>query len=224
MHHHWTISQLTLLVGTALTVAAVLILLFYILHKAVRRQRARVDFKAKSPRAENEPAFVAAAVQGVIADLKASQKNLETRLRSAEEQSRISQRTLEILARDIEECLIVINHEGFITRANGPARELLRADLWSKRPYAEILGRDSALCALIQQCVESGRALKQEVKVGLPDRAEAATLEASVAPLQLSGGLVEGVVCLLRKAGRKVDSEEPPSDGVATPSGGESGS
>jgi PAS domain-containing protein len=209
MHLHLTLSQLTLLAGTALAVALVLALLFYLLHKTVKDQRSGTEFRSHSPRTENETAFVAAAVQGVIADLKATQKDLDARLRGAEKQARIGQRSLEAVAREIREALIVIGRDGYIRRANAAARELLTVDFLSKRLYGEILGRDSPLSALIQECIESGRPAKQLLTVGAG--VGSATLEVSVAPTEDSAGTIESVVCLLRPYSASAPAPAKPS-------------
>jgi PAS domain-containing protein len=224
MHFHLTFSQVTLLVGTALAVAVALIGLLYFLHRAGRERRAGLDFRAKPPRSENESAFVAATVQGVISDLKSSQREMEARLRAAEGLLRVSQRTLEVLAREIREGLVIINRDGHVARANAAARELLAADLWSRRPYLEILGRDSPLGRLIQDCMESARPSKQEFALGALGRAEGTIVEASIIAIEDSGGGVEGVVCLLRKVSTKPGSALPPEGNASTASANESGS
>lgn len=202
MHLHLTLSQLTLLVGIAIAVAMVLVLLIYFFHRAAKEQTSGAGFEAGSPRTENESAFIAATFQGVIADLKSRQRDLETRLRSAEEQARRAQRTLDALAAELPQGLLVISRDGFITRANDAVRELVAIDLWSRRPYWEIFGAGSPLATLIQNCIETGKPLRQTVTLGPMARQPEAQFEVSAAPIESgSHAVAEGVVCLLRQAG-----------------------
>jgi PAS domain-containing protein len=191
-------SQLTFLVATALGVTALLILGVYALKKALRRQLGYADLKPPTPRVQGEAAFVAAAFQGIVKDLKEQQQKLEQLLRASEQQAHANMRQIEVISREMGEGLVRISSEGFIVFANPAARSLLEMAALSHRLYTEVFGADTKLCQSIRACLEAGVVTRlQQVDYLCPD-GKARPLLASVVPLATRQDTIEGAICLLR--------------------------
>jgi PAS domain-containing protein len=179
--------------------AGLFILLVYTLHKAFQRQRKHADWRPIRPRPGDATAFAAAAMQGVIARMKAREKELNDLLREAEQRGETSSRTLETIAREFPTGLMVFNREGFLALANPAVRTLLGIDTWSRRRYIEILGAESAIAGLLHECLENGRNCRdQGVDVSTP-RGGTQTLSLSVSSWQGRSGQLEGIVCFVTK-------------------------
>ncbi len=198
MRSHLTFGQLTILVGTAVAVAALLIIVIYALHKALRRG-AQGEAAAHTPRASNSSAFALAAMQGVIATLKQEQRRLTDARQEAEREAEKNARLLEVLAGTMDEGLVAFTREGFIRLINPQARAILGADTWSRRRYDEILAAESGLASHIRDCLENGTAVTWE-EIELPlQNGERRVLLVSVQPCQARGGSIEGALCLFRE-------------------------
>jgi len=179
--------------------AGLFIFLVYTLHKAFQRQRKQADWRPISPRPGDETAFAAAAMQGVIARMKAREKELNDLLREAEQRAETSSRTLETIAREFPTGLMVFNREGFLALANPAVRTLLGIDTWSRRRYTEILGAESSIAGLLRDSLENGKNFRdQSVDVSTP-RGETQTLSLSVSSWQGRSGQLEGIACFVTK-------------------------
>ncbi len=196
MAHHLTLQQITLLVAIALGVAVILVLVIYLIHRAVREHRQGLEFKPAAPRAENEPAFVAATVQSLIAELKSRSNDLEERWRHAERRARSGARTLEAISRAIPEALLIVASDGYLTSASARAREMLQLDIWSRRRFSELLG-DSPLSEAIAECLASGHSQSLEKIEYTTPSGRPITLGLRIEPIQSQDGTTEGAVCLL---------------------------
>ena len=119
-------------------------------HKKVRRQLQREEGKAPTLRTENSQAFVLATLQGLIADLRADQKKTQDLLRASELRAEESARKAELLAREIEEGLLIFDGQGFISLANPAAHTLLGIDVWSRRRFQDLLGAGSGLARRVE--------------------------------------------------------------------------
>ncbi len=198
MRPHLTFGQLTILVGTALAVAALLILIIYALRKALRSDL-RGEAATRTPRASDSSAFALATMQGVIASLKQELRKLEDAGRQMEQEAEKNARLLEVLAGALDEALVVISREGFIRLINPPARAILGADTWSRRRYSEILAPESALAGFLRACLENGKAANWE-RIEWPlQNGERRVLLVSVLPVQARAGSIEGALCLLHE-------------------------
>ena len=195
---HISFSQLTFLVATRLGVTALLILGVYALKKALRRQWGYADFKPPTPRVQDQTAFVAAAFQGVVKDLKEQQQKLEQFLRASEQRADANMRQIEVISREMGEGLVRISSEGFIVFANPTARSLLEMAVLSHRLYTEVFGADTKLCQSIQACLEAGVVTRLQQVDYLCPNGKARPLLASVVPLATRQDTIEGAICLLR--------------------------
>ncbi len=196
MARHLTLSQMTFLVGVALGVAAISVLIIYLIHRSLREYRKGLEFKPSTPHAENESAFIAATVQSLIAELKSRSDDLEKRWRHAERRARASAKSLEAVARTIPQGLLVVSAEGYLTLINAPARRLLQLDVWSHRRLSELLG-DSPLSEAIAECLASGNPQSLEKIEYATPSGRLITLGLRIEPIQGQDGTTEGAVGLL---------------------------
>ncbi len=197
MRQHLSISQITFLVAAALVVGGLLVFLFYLIHKMFRQGREKEDFSPKSPRVEDDSSFAMAAMQGVIARMKEQEKELEELRRDAERRAHESARLSENVIREMPNGLIVFDRQGFLSTANPAVRRMLGVDVWSRRRFPEILGRESRLAALVQECLEKGAAAAQATIEEKTATGDLRLLGVSVAPLHSASGEIDGAVCLL---------------------------
>ena len=104
--------------------------------------------------------------------------------RNAEETSR----KFELIAREIEQGLIVFNPQGYISFSNPLVRKMLVIDTWSRRRYSEIFHEIPALSDLIRASLESGAEVrKTSIEIQLPD-GKVRRIEASVLPTRDRAG------------------------------------
>ena len=207
MRTHLTIFELTILAGTAVAIAAILIVLVYGLHKALRRQLHDGEFKPPTPRAEDSTAFALAAMQGVIADLKTQLEQAWELQRATAKQVQENARLMEILLQEMGQGLMVFDREGFVSMANPAARALLGVDTWSRRRYPNLLGTRSVLAALVRDCLETAKPTKQERIEFQTPSGEVRSLVVSVLPLQGRDQVIEGAVCLLSNLGERTPGD-----------------
>lgn len=203
MPRHFTFSQLTFLAGVAIGVGAVLILLVYIIHKNVRRHAQKEMWKTPSPRTDNSQAFVLATMQGVITGLREDQKKTQDSLRACERRAEESARQVELMAREIEEGLMIFDAQGFLSLVNPAAHALLGIDIWSRRRYQDLLGAGSELARCVDSCIANGAVTRAKVGMTHLSSGEALRLNVTVVPLTrpaAGGEEIYGAICLLKKA------------------------
>ena len=201
MARNLTSIQRALILGGILVIGSLFVLLVYLLHRAFERQRKESSLSPARPRPPDEAAFVTAAMQGVIAKLKAREAELNDLLREAEQRAETSSRTLEAIVREFPAGLMVFSQEGFLELSNPAVRTILGIDTWSRRRYTEILGAESPVARLVRQCLESGKSCRMEsVNVPGPGSLTRA-LSISVSPCHGRGGQAQGAVCFVTKRG-----------------------
>jgi len=199
MARNLTTIQVALILGGILLVAGLFVLLVYLLHRAFERQRKESSLSPVRPRPADEAAFVTAAMQGVIAKMKAREAELNDLLREAEQRAETSSRALEAIVREFPAGLMVISQEGFLELSNPAVRTILGIDTWSRRRYTEILGAESPVARLVRQCLESGKSCRIEsVNVPVPG-GPTRTLSIIVSPCRGRGGQPQGAVCFVTK-------------------------
>ena len=198
MTSHLSFPQLTFLIGGAILVALVLIVAIYALHKSFRRTLKPDDLKPPRVRAEDETAFALAALQGVVAQLKAEQKATQAKLAAAEQRAEGSTRKIALIAQEMDQGLMVFDRQGFLAQANAPARGLLGPDAWSHRRYAELFHATPKLAELVRTCSETGAETRKETVEYQTGDESTRAIVVSVLPIRDRNGSTEAVVCLLR--------------------------
>jgi PAS domain S-box-containing protein len=190
-------ARIALLAGTFLAVVAAAGVGFFLIHKMFKEQREEANVAPRSPRVENEATFAMAAMQGVIAQMKEQEKELNDLRRAAEQRAKESARVSENIIREMPSGLMVFNREGFITAANPAVRTMLGVDTWSRRRYPEILGPQSNLAAHIRECLATGKTSTRETIEYLTPRGEVRLLGMSLSSFHGGSGELDGAVCLL---------------------------
>lgn len=196
MPRNLTPQQVVLLLGTGLVIAGVLVFIIYSLHRALRRQRAEMDFKSSAAKMD-DAAFMIVSLQGIVTKMKGREKELESLLREAEQRAETSTRMLEALVREMPAGLMVFDREGFLTLANQTARTLIEADTWSRRRYPEIFAARSILTTLLEDCLERGRSCRRERLTYISPSGRTQSLEASLSPYHGRSGQIAGAICLM---------------------------
>jgi PAS domain S-box-containing protein len=197
MNHPLSLSQLTLLIGGAVVLGGLLVFMVYLVHKSFKERRESRTFAPTTERLPDEASFATAALQGVIATMKAQEKELVELRHAADRRARESARLSENVLREMPNGLMAFNREGFLTAANPAVRKLLGIDTWSRRRYPEILGRESALTRRLEECLEAGKTVAQETLEYRTPAGETRVLGLSLSPLHASNGELDGALCLL---------------------------
>lgn len=197
MNHPIPLSQLTLLVGGAVVLGGLLVFMVYLVHKSFKERRESRTFAPATARLPDEASFATAALQGVIATMKAQEKELVELRQAAERRARESARLSENVLREMPNGLMAFNREGFLTAANPAVRKLLAVDTWSRRRYPEILGRESALTQRLEECLQTGKTVAQETLECQTPAGEMRVLGLSLSPLHAANGELDGALCLL---------------------------
>ena len=196
---HISFSQLTFLLATGLGFVALLILGINALRKAHRDQAGYADLKSPGPRAEDQTAFVTAAFQGVVKDLKEQKKHLEELLRAAEQRADTNLRQFTVLTHEMGEGVVQIGREGLIVFANPAARSVLEMGTLTHRLYTEVFAADTEFCKNIRACLHPGAVTRRLEVHYLCPSGKARPLLVSVVPLAARGESGEGAICLLRE-------------------------
>lgn len=199
MKPHLSIPQLTFIVSVAVVAGLLLVAIFYLFHKAVRKGLSEGKTAPPAPRATNQTAFLLATVQGVISKLK-EQLRMEQELhRATAQRAQDQERLLAVILEESAQGLVVFDREGFLSQSNKLARDLLGPDTLVRRRYPDLLGPDSKLGKLVSACLEAGRATRDaEVEVRGPGGVPR-PVAVSVLPLLTRDGEVSGALCLLNQ-------------------------
>jgi nitrogen fixation/metabolism regulation signal transduction histidine kinase len=196
---HVTFSQLIFILATGLGVAALLILGVNALKKMHRTGLGHADLKSSSPRVQDQAAFVTAAFQGIVKDLKEQKKKLEELLRAAEQRADTSLRQFTVLSHEMGEGVVQIGKEGSIVFANPAARSLLEMATLTHRLYTEVFAADTKFCKSIHACLHAGAVTRRQQVHYLCPSGKARPLLVSVVPLATRQETIEGAICLLRE-------------------------
>ncbi len=190
-------QHVVLFLGTALVIGGLMVLIIFALHRLLHRERREMNLKPGAPCARDEATFLIASMQGVVANLRSREKELETLLHNAEQRAESSTRALEVLVHETRQVLMVFDREGFLTLASPAARTVLEVDTWSRRRYSEILGSNSPLASAIGMCLKSGKGSKQGQLIHTSPSGRKAVFGLSLAPYHGRSGKIAGVVCLI---------------------------
>jgi PAS domain-containing protein len=189
-------QQVFFVLGTALGIVAVMVFALFFLVRALRKERKEMNMSLNVPRTQDDSVFMIASLQGVVAGLKAREKELETQLRDAEARADVNQRALETVVRVSAQGIVTFDATGTLGMANPAARNMLSLDTHSRRRYLDLFPPDSPLSVVIQDCLEisggcrSGRA--RYTSAG----GTARSFDVAVYPFTGRGGQIAGVVCV----------------------------
>ncbi|MGO8789587.1 MAG: hypothetical protein ACLQVL_19680 [Terriglobia bacterium] len=193
-------QQLILLFGGGVLVISVLLLVVYFLQQSVGRARKSGNPKPARVPVEDEAAFTLATVNAVITQLKAEQKSTQEKFIAAERRAEENARKFELLAREIDFGLMVLDAEGFIGFSNLLARRILGVDTWSRRRYGEIFRDIPDLALIIGDCFEAGmETRKRSIELSGTDGSKR-WVDVSVLPSRDRSGAMDVVACVVRES------------------------
>jgi PAS domain S-box-containing protein len=174
----------------------------YLLSFSVRRMlgNARDGYARKSdwrPSTDSPTVFMSASMQAVIQKLREQEKELEALQRRERERAQQNERLSEEVTRNMPAGLLLVSAAGLITSANPAAEVALGVRSLVYRRYTEILGADSKLAALLQECLTQGQTFRRQEIEYRPPSGEARQLGVTISPILSRGGQLTGALCLL---------------------------
>jgi PAS domain S-box-containing protein len=174
----------------------------YLFSFALRRilGNARDEYSRKSdwrPATDSPTVFMSASMQAVIQKLREQEKELESLQRRERERAQQSERLSEEVTRNMPAGLLLVSSAGLITSANPAAEVALGVHALVYRRYTEILGADSKLAALLQECLTQGRTFRRQEIEYRPPSGELRQLGVTISPILNRGGQLNGALCLL---------------------------
>jgi signal transduction histidine kinase len=141
------------------------------------------DWSSAQPAAENASAFMTASMQGVIEKLRAQEKELARLHLMAQERAQESERLTEEVTRNMPTGLLLVNATGAIGSSNPAAEQALGVASLRYRSYKDVLGADSDLAGMLEECLREGKTFQRaEVEHLTPD-GEARRLGATISPI-----------------------------------------
>jgi PAS domain-containing protein len=189
----------TILLAVAIVVAGIMILAIYLLHNSIRQTLKPDDLKPGRVRVDDETAFTIATMQAVITELKAAERMTQEKLSRAEQRADQNARKTDLIAREIDQAMIIFDGLGFLAHASARVREVLAIDTWSRRRYPAVLEFAPKLVAMVEACLATGAETRSAtVEFQGPDNA-ARKILVSVLPVRDRSGTTEAVVCLFRE-------------------------
>jgi signal transduction histidine kinase len=186
----------------ALTLVVVLVAVVFVLRRAGRAARARLDTSASPARGPaREAEFVVETFQSVIGELQNKERQLELLSRRERERADRSERFSERVIAQMPTGLVVVDRAGRVTAANPGARDLF-PDL--PRERTEAIAYETAFAAapdlvrMVAECLRDGTSFQgREVDVRGGDGLLAGRcLGVSVSPIMPPDGAPEAALCL----------------------------
>lgn len=193
------------LVGLGVTFVVLLLIAITVGSFSLRRYLRRGsdasdEFAPPRPSSDNEPAFLAASMQSVIARLKEQEKELERLHRQERDRAQQTAQLSVAVTRNMPTGLLLINEAGLITMSNPAAEATLGARGMAFRRFSEVLGPDSELVALLASSLHEGRTFQREEVDHRTPAGELRHLGLTISPVQSSGdpkAKITGALCLL---------------------------
>ena len=192
-----TVFFITLVVS----VPAILLLPRWLL----RPYRQLIDEAARAPvathphDARDETEFVLETFQGVVAQLRAQQRELERLSAQASARAASAERFSERIVASVPSGLIAFDAGGRATMVNAPARTLLETDGDAEgRAFDQLLRNAPDLIEMVRTCLNSGELYRREEVAAVCADGRARRLGVTVAPIDPQPGRgARGAFCLL---------------------------
>ena len=183
---------------TALVAGLIGILVFAVLRFAAAAR----DTRRHLGEAGRETALLSAALEDAIAHLKAQERAMAAR---AEASERLSGQIVASLTAG----LVVTDLDGRVRIVNPSSRKLLGlVDGPLEGTVREVLGGDSPLTAVIEECLREGAPIVRRSLELHDPRTDVTHVGVTVSPLLDEAGAPGGVICLFTDLSKVVDLEE----------------
>jgi len=189
-------QQVMLVLGTALAIGGVMVLVIFGLIRSLRKQKKEMNMSAAIPPAADDSVFLISSLQGVVASLKAREKELEALLREAETRADVNQKIMETVLAATPQGLMIFDAAGTLTIANQAVKNMLKLDTWARRRYSDIFASETALASSIQDCLANPTRTQPSRAKYAPPEGGARAFDVSILPYLGRGGQIAGVVCI----------------------------
>ncbi len=192
-------------------VVAMVILVRRYFHSGSPSAPQQGDWSGPQAAADNPSAFMTASMQGVIEKLRAQEKELARLHLVAQERAQESERLTEEVTRNMPTGLLLVNATGAIGSSNPAAEQALRVSALRYRSYRDVLGADSDLSAMLEQCLREGKTFQRAEVEHVTADGEARRLGVTISPIFRPG-----------RGGRKIvraRAEDPEVTPDSRPSG-----
>jgi PAS domain S-box-containing protein len=189
-------------ITVAVSVPSILLLPRWLL----RPYRQLVDEAERAPlsdssrgRARDESEFVLETFQGVVAELRAKQNELERVGARAAERAATAEQFSERVVASLPSGLLAFNTDGRATVVNSPARALLGLEGPSVgEDFRALLVRSPELTEFVRHCLETGELFRREEVSAVARDGRARRLGVTVAPIDpATAGGARGALCML---------------------------
>ena len=195
-----------LLVAFVITVAVSVPSILLLPRWLLRPYRQLVDEAERAPlsssargRARDESEFVLETFQGVVAELRAKQGELERMGARAAERAATAEQFSERVVASLPSGLMAFNPDGRATVVNSPARSLLGLEGASVgEDFRVLLTRSPELTEFVARCLETGELYRREEVSAVARDGRARRLGVTVAPIDpATAGGARGALCML---------------------------
>jgi signal transduction histidine kinase len=158
---------------------------FLIVRRTVRGKSPpeREDWSQTELDVENPSAFMTASMHGVIAKLRAQEKELARLHLVAQERAQESERLTEEVTRNMPTGLLLVSATGTISTANPAAESALGVRSLRYRSYREILGSDSSLAQMLAECLGHGQTFQRSEIEHTTSGGEVRRLGVTISPI-----------------------------------------
>ena len=157
---------------------------------------------------ENASAFMTASMQGVIERLRAQEKELARLHLLAQERAQESERLTEEVTRNMPTGLLLVSATGAISATNPAAEDALGIHPLRYRSYKEILGADSELAQILEECLAIGKTIHRAEVTHMTNLGEVRHLGVTISPI------VRTVRSAVRREGVPASTTEMKVSGV----------
>jgi signal transduction histidine kinase len=189
-------------ITVAVSVPSILLLPRWLL----RPYRQLVDEAERAPlssasrgRARDESEFVLETFQGVVAELRAKQAELERMGARAAERAATAEQFSERVVASLPSGLLAFSSDGRATVVNSPARSLLGLEgPPAGEDFRALLARSPELSEFVGRCLETGELFRREEVSAAASDGRARRLGVTVAPIDpATAGGARGALCML---------------------------
>ncbi len=162
-------------------------------------ERAPVVGAARSRGSRDEAEFVLETFQGVVAQLRAQQRELEILSAQASARAVSAEKFSERIVASVPSGLVAFDTQGHATVVNAPARALLETTDGEGEHLRSLLRSAPDLAEMVERCLETGEVYKREEVSSTAADGRLKRLGATVAPIDpaVGRGGARGALCLL---------------------------
>src|ERR1700704_5530901 len=183
------------------TLVCILFLLRWVLrpYRQLVGEAEKASVASRSPKSQDEAAFVLETFQSVVAQLQEQRQALEQLSNQASKRADSAEKFSERIVASVPSALIAFDGAGNSMAINAPGRALLEVDGGALgQPAATILHKIPQLAEMVEQCLQTGKLYRREEIETVTSAQVPRRLGATVAPIDLASDRgPRGALCLL---------------------------